>query len=143
MLRSFTIFMKSAWYLNFPLILCFWYFLFFSQDAGIWYIFHNSSTGDSHGLIPETKAELTPLGIFFNNRVHSNFKVIKCLMTLTPNSLVTNLQIIKMPQNTYTFWFYKHISLSFLYTIFRWYQTVSMLLLFLHLHLMPTSLWWN
>ncbi|XP_048043522.1 cell surface hyaluronidase [Megalobrama amblycephala] len=45
-----------------------------SQDAGIWYIFHNSSTGDSRGLIPETKAELTPLGIFFNNRVHSNFK---------------------------------------------------------------------
>uniref|UniRef100_A0A673JNC4 hyaluronoglucosaminidase n=1 Tax=Sinocyclocheilus rhinocerous TaxID=307959 RepID=A0A673JNC4_9TELE len=45
-----------------------------SQDAGIWYAFHNSSTGDSHGLIPETKAELTPLGIFFNNRVHSNFK---------------------------------------------------------------------
>uniref|UniRef100_A0A8C2IWJ2 Cell migration inducing hyaluronidase 2 n=1 Tax=Cyprinus carpio TaxID=7962 RepID=A0A8C2IWJ2_CYPCA len=43
-------------------------------DAGIWYVFHNSSTGDSHGLIPETKAELTPLGIFFNNRVHSNFK---------------------------------------------------------------------
>ncbi|XP_043095672.1 cell surface hyaluronidase [Puntigrus tetrazona] len=45
-----------------------------SQDAGIWYVFHNSSTGDSHGLIPETKAELTPLGVFFNNRVHSNFK---------------------------------------------------------------------
>ncbi|TMS03907.1 Cell surface hyaluronidase [Larimichthys crocea] len=34
----------------------------------------NSSTGDSHGLVPETKAELTPLGIFYNNRVHSNFK---------------------------------------------------------------------
>uniref|UniRef100_A0A671KE17 Transmembrane protein 2-like n=1 Tax=Sinocyclocheilus anshuiensis TaxID=1608454 RepID=A0A671KE17_9TELE len=51
-----------------------------SQDAGIWYVFHNSSTGDSHGLIPETKAELTPLGIFYNNRVHSNFKVIKCLI---------------------------------------------------------------
>ncbi|KAI7813586.1 cell surface hyaluronidase [Triplophysa rosa] len=45
-----------------------------SQDAGIWYIFHNSSTGDSHGLVPETKAELTPLGVVFNNRVHSNFK---------------------------------------------------------------------
>lgn len=45
-----------------------------SQDAGIWYIFHNSSTGDSHGLVPDTKAELTPLGAFFNNRVHSNFK---------------------------------------------------------------------
>ncbi|XP_053510042.1 cell surface hyaluronidase isoform X2 [Ictalurus furcatus] len=45
-----------------------------SQDAGIWYIFHNSSTGDSHGLVTETKAELTPLGIFYNNRVHSNFK---------------------------------------------------------------------
>ncbi|XP_056131096.1 cell surface hyaluronidase [Lampris incognitus] len=45
-----------------------------SQDAGIWYVFHSSSTGDSHGLVPETKAELTPLGIFYNNRVHSNFK---------------------------------------------------------------------
>ncbi|XP_076855130.1 cell surface hyaluronidase isoform X2 [Brachyhypopomus gauderio] len=45
-----------------------------SQDAGIWYIFHSSSTGDTHGLVPETRAELTPLGIFYNNRVHSNFK---------------------------------------------------------------------
>ncbi|XP_029916596.1 cell surface hyaluronidase [Myripristis murdjan] len=45
-----------------------------SQDAGIWYVFHSSSTGDTHGLVPETKAELTPLGIFYNNRVHSNFK---------------------------------------------------------------------
>uniref|UniRef100_W5MTF7 hyaluronoglucosaminidase n=1 Tax=Lepisosteus oculatus TaxID=7918 RepID=W5MTF7_LEPOC len=45
-----------------------------SQDAGIWYVFHSMSTGDTHGLVPETKAELTPLGIFYNNRVHSNFK---------------------------------------------------------------------
>ncbi|XP_067425253.1 cell surface hyaluronidase CEMIP2 isoform X1 [Emydura macquarii macquarii] len=45
-----------------------------SQDAGIWYLFHKISTGDSHGLYPETKAELTPLGVFYNNRVHSNFK---------------------------------------------------------------------
>uniref|UniRef100_A0A8C4H3K0 hyaluronoglucosaminidase n=1 Tax=Dicentrarchus labrax TaxID=13489 RepID=A0A8C4H3K0_DICLA len=45
-----------------------------SQDAGIWFVFHSSSTGDSHGLVSETKAELTPLGIFYNNRVHSNFK---------------------------------------------------------------------
>uniref|UniRef100_A0A8C2PV14 Cell migration inducing hyaluronidase 2 n=1 Tax=Cyprinus carpio TaxID=7962 RepID=A0A8C2PV14_CYPCA len=51
-----------------------YYYFFLYPDAGIWYVFHNSSTGDSHGLIPETKAELTPLGIFFNNRVHSNFK---------------------------------------------------------------------
>lgn len=50
-------------------------FSFLSQDAGIWFVFHSSSTGDSHGLVPETKAELTPLGIFYNNRVHSNFKV--------------------------------------------------------------------
>ncbi|KAM4707529.1 cell surface hyaluronidase CEMIP2 isoform 1-T2 [Discoglossus pictus] len=45
-----------------------------SQDAGIWYVFHKMSTGDSHGLYPETKSELTPLGLFYNNRVHSNFK---------------------------------------------------------------------
>ncbi|MBN3297827.1 TMEM2 hyaluronidase, partial [Amia calva] len=45
-----------------------------SQDTGIWYVFHSMSTGDTHGLVPDTKAELTPLGIFYNNRVHSNFK---------------------------------------------------------------------
>ncbi|KAM6469879.1 cell surface hyaluronidase CEMIP2 isoform 2-T4 [Liasis olivaceus] len=45
-----------------------------SQDAGIWYIFHKVPTGESHGLFLETKAELTPLGIFYNNKVHSNFK---------------------------------------------------------------------
>lgn len=85
--------MTSAWYIHFPPSFSI-SDIFFSQDAGIWYIFHNSSTGDSRGLIPETKAELTPLGIFFNNRVHSNFKVIKCLMTLTPK-----LQKIKRPQD--------------------------------------------
>ncbi|XP_013049967.3 cell surface hyaluronidase CEMIP2 [Anser cygnoides] len=45
-----------------------------SQDAGIWYLFHRIATGDSHSLAIETKSELTPLGIFYNNRVHSNFK---------------------------------------------------------------------
>ncbi|XP_030325687.1 cell surface hyaluronidase isoform X4 [Strigops habroptila] len=45
-----------------------------SQDAGIWYLFHRVATGDSHSLATETKSELTPLGIFYNNRVHSNFK---------------------------------------------------------------------
>ncbi|NXE25720.1 TMEM2 hyaluronidase, partial [Ardeotis kori] len=45
-----------------------------SQDAGIWYLFHKVATGDSHNLAIETKSELTPLGIFYNNRVHSNFK---------------------------------------------------------------------
>ncbi|XP_053322607.1 cell surface hyaluronidase [Spea bombifrons] len=45
-----------------------------SQDTGIWYVFHKMSTGDSHGLYLDTKAELTPLGVFYNNRAHSNFK---------------------------------------------------------------------
>lgn len=45
-----------------------------SQDTGIWYLFHKGPTGESHGLLIETKAELTPLGTFYNNRVHSNFK---------------------------------------------------------------------
>ncbi|XP_078070072.1 cell surface hyaluronidase [Mustelus asterias] len=45
-----------------------------SQDTGIWYLFHKVPTGDSQGLLPETKSELTPLGTFYNNRVHSNFK---------------------------------------------------------------------
>lgn len=49
----------------------------FLQDAGIWYLFHRVATGDSHSLGIETKSELTPLGIFYNNRVHSNFKVMQ------------------------------------------------------------------
>ena len=45
------------------------------QDVGIWFIFHRVPTGLSEGWYPEGQAELTPLGIFQNNRVHSNFKV--------------------------------------------------------------------
>ncbi|XP_021007303.1 cell surface hyaluronidase [Mus caroli] len=45
-----------------------------SQDAGIWYLFHKEPTGESSGLPLLEKPELTPLGIFYNNRVHSNFK---------------------------------------------------------------------
>ncbi|XP_004464997.2 cell surface hyaluronidase CEMIP2 [Dasypus novemcinctus] len=45
-----------------------------SQDAGIWYLFHKEPTGESSGLQLLAKSELTPLGIFYNNRVHSSFK---------------------------------------------------------------------
>uniref|UniRef100_A0A8C8SWJ2 hyaluronoglucosaminidase n=1 Tax=Pelusios castaneus TaxID=367368 RepID=A0A8C8SWJ2_9SAUR len=45
-----------------------------SQDVGIWYIFHRVPTGQSKGQYPEGQAEFTPLGVFYNNRVHSNFK---------------------------------------------------------------------
>uniref|UniRef100_K7FSZ3 hyaluronoglucosaminidase n=1 Tax=Pelodiscus sinensis TaxID=13735 RepID=K7FSZ3_PELSI len=45
-----------------------------AQDVGIWYIFHRVPTGQSEGQYPEGQAEFTPLGIFYNNRVHSNFK---------------------------------------------------------------------
>ncbi|XP_062936600.1 inactive cell surface hyaluronidase CEMIP2 isoform X2 [Cynocephalus volans] len=45
-----------------------------SQDAGIWYLFHKEPTGESSGLQFLAKPELTPLGIFYNNRVHSSFK---------------------------------------------------------------------
>uniref|UniRef100_A0A8C8ASL2 Transmembrane protein 2 n=1 Tax=Otus sunia TaxID=257818 RepID=A0A8C8ASL2_9STRI len=45
-----------------------------AQDVGIWYIFHRVPTGQSEGQYPEGHAEHTPLGVFYNNRVHSNFK---------------------------------------------------------------------
>uniref|UniRef100_A0A8V0ZBY9 G8 domain-containing protein n=1 Tax=Gallus gallus TaxID=9031 RepID=A0A8V0ZBY9_CHICK len=45
-----------------------------AQDVGIWYIFHRVPTGQSEGQYPEGQAEHTPLGVFYNNRVHSNFK---------------------------------------------------------------------
>ncbi len=77
--------MICVWAKIMKLLLFITSFLFSSflfQDAGIWFVFHSSSTGDSHGLVPETKAELTPLGIFYNNRVHSNFKVSAVLLIL-------------------------------------------------------------
>ncbi|XP_032906156.1 cell surface hyaluronidase-like isoform X2 [Amblyraja radiata] len=45
-----------------------------AQDVGIWYIFHRNPTGESVGQFPDGQSEFTPLGIFYNNRVHSNFK---------------------------------------------------------------------
>ncbi|XP_073424765.1 cell surface hyaluronidase CEMIP2-like isoform X1 [Dendrobates tinctorius] len=45
-----------------------------AQDVGIWFIFHRVPSGLSEGVYPEGHAEFTPLGIFLNNRVHSNFK---------------------------------------------------------------------
>ncbi|XP_019639731.1 PREDICTED: transmembrane protein 2-like [Branchiostoma belcheri] len=43
-----------------------------SAEVGIWYIFHNAPTGPSAGSLPYKQAERTPLGRFYNNRVHSN-----------------------------------------------------------------------
>uniref|UniRef100_A0A8D2Q8F5 G8 domain-containing protein n=1 Tax=Varanus komodoensis TaxID=61221 RepID=A0A8D2Q8F5_VARKO len=45
-----------------------------AQDVGIWYIFHRVPTGQSEGQYPTGQSELTPLGTFYNNRAHSNFK---------------------------------------------------------------------
>ncbi|XP_067873820.1 inactive cell surface hyaluronidase CEMIP2-like isoform X2 [Heterodontus francisci] len=45
-----------------------------AQDVGIWFIFHRAPTGQSVGQYPEGQSEFTPLGLFYNNRVHSNFK---------------------------------------------------------------------
>ncbi|XP_068131333.1 inactive cell surface hyaluronidase CEMIP2-like [Hyperolius riggenbachi] len=45
-----------------------------AQDVGIWFIFHRVPSGLSEGQYPEGQSEFTPLGIFHNNRVHSNFK---------------------------------------------------------------------
>ncbi|XP_078610725.1 cell surface hyaluronidase CEMIP2-like [Branchiostoma floridae x Branchiostoma japonicum] len=43
-----------------------------SAEVGIWYIFHDEPTGPSAGSLPFKQAERTPLGRFYNNRVHSN-----------------------------------------------------------------------
>uniref|UniRef100_A0A8C5M8K1 G8 domain-containing protein n=1 Tax=Leptobrachium leishanense TaxID=445787 RepID=A0A8C5M8K1_9ANUR len=45
-----------------------------AQDVGIWFIFHRVPSGFSEGQYPEGHSEFTPLGVFYNNRVHSNFK---------------------------------------------------------------------
>ncbi|XP_019627189.1 PREDICTED: cell migration-inducing and hyaluronan-binding protein-like [Branchiostoma belcheri] len=43
-----------------------------SPVNGIWFIFHREPTGPSAGALPRFQAEQSPLGRFYNNRVHSN-----------------------------------------------------------------------
>ncbi|CAH1264674.1 TMEM2 [Branchiostoma lanceolatum] len=43
-----------------------------SPVMGIWFIFHKEPTGPSAGALPKWQAEHTPLGRFYNNRVHGN-----------------------------------------------------------------------
>ncbi|KAE8618170.1 hypothetical protein XENTR_v10009295 [Xenopus tropicalis] len=45
-----------------------------AQDVGIWFIFHRVPSGLCEGQYAEGHSEFTPLGVFYNNRVHSNFK---------------------------------------------------------------------
>eukprot|EP00058_Branchiostoma_floridae_P001602 XP_002587090.1 hypothetical protein BRAFLDRAFT_242699 [Branchiostoma floridae] len=43
-----------------------------SLHAGIWYVFYSEPTGLSTGDLPPYEASRTPMGRFYNNRVHSN-----------------------------------------------------------------------
>ncbi|XP_019641535.1 PREDICTED: transmembrane protein 2-like [Branchiostoma belcheri] len=45
-----------------------------SVHFGIWYLFHHEPTGLSAGTLPPGQAEHAPLGKFYNNRAHSNFR---------------------------------------------------------------------
>ncbi|XP_032805803.2 cell surface hyaluronidase CEMIP2 isoform X2 [Petromyzon marinus] len=45
-----------------------------AQDVGFWFAFHRVPTGPSAGALPEGHSELSPLGLFRNNRAHSNSK---------------------------------------------------------------------
>ncbi|XP_035659371.1 cell surface hyaluronidase-like [Branchiostoma floridae] len=61
-----------------------------SMDTGIWYIFHEVPTGLSEGLHLDPSTIYTPLGRFYNNRVHSNDRaglMLDCgVKTTHPNS---------------------------------------------------------
>ncbi|KAK1160788.1 cell migration-inducing and hyaluronan-binding protein-like [Acipenser oxyrinchus oxyrinchus] len=45
-----------------------------SEETGFWFIFHHIPTGPSEGLYSPGHTEHMPLGQFFNNRAHSNYR---------------------------------------------------------------------
>uniref|UniRef100_A0A665TIG5 G8 domain-containing protein n=1 Tax=Echeneis naucrates TaxID=173247 RepID=A0A665TIG5_ECHNA len=45
-----------------------------SEETGFWFIFHHVPTGPSEGLYSPGHTEHKPMGQFFNNRAHSNYR---------------------------------------------------------------------
>ncbi|XP_072554374.1 cell migration-inducing and hyaluronan-binding protein-like isoform X1 [Paramormyrops kingsleyae] len=45
-----------------------------SEETGFWFIFHHVPTGPSEGMYSPGHTEHTPLGLFVNNRAHSNYR---------------------------------------------------------------------
>lgn len=45
------------------------------QETGFWFIFHHVPTGPSVGMYSPGYSEHIPLGKFYNNRAHSNYRV--------------------------------------------------------------------
>lgn len=45
------------------------------QETGFWFIFHHVPTGPSEGLYSPGHTEHVPMGLFTNNRAHSNYRV--------------------------------------------------------------------
>uniref|UniRef100_A0A9J7Z378 hyaluronoglucosaminidase n=1 Tax=Cyprinus carpio carpio TaxID=630221 RepID=A0A9J7Z378_CYPCA len=45
-----------------------------SEETGFWFIFHHVPTGPSEGMYSPGKSEHTPMGLFINNRAHSNYR---------------------------------------------------------------------
>ncbi|XP_072321030.1 cell migration-inducing and hyaluronan-binding protein [Eucyclogobius newberryi] len=45
-----------------------------SEETGFWFIFHHVPTGPSEGMYSPGHSELTPMGLFANNRAHSNYR---------------------------------------------------------------------
>lgn len=43
-----------------------------SEETGFWFIFHHVPTGPSEGMYTPGHTEHTPMGLFINNRAHSN-----------------------------------------------------------------------
>ncbi|XP_012867299.1 PREDICTED: cell migration-inducing and hyaluronan-binding protein [Dipodomys ordii] len=45
-----------------------------SEETGFWFIFHHVPTGPSQGMYSPGYSEHIPLGTFYNNRAHSNYR---------------------------------------------------------------------
>ncbi|XP_032030901.1 cell migration-inducing and hyaluronan-binding protein isoform X4 [Hylobates moloch] len=45
-----------------------------SEETGFWFIFHHVPTGPSEGMYSPGYSEHIPLGKFYNNRAHSNYR---------------------------------------------------------------------
>lgn len=46
-----------------------------SQETGFWFVLHHVPTGPSAGMYSPGYSEHMPMGKFYNNRAHSNYRV--------------------------------------------------------------------
>uniref|UniRef100_A0A8D0H416 hyaluronoglucosaminidase n=1 Tax=Sphenodon punctatus TaxID=8508 RepID=A0A8D0H416_SPHPU len=76
-----------------------------SEEAGFWFVLHHVPTGPSKGMYPPGYSEHVPMGKFYNNRAHSNYRagmIIDHGVKTTPASAKDKRPILTLISGRYS-----------------------------------------